>query len=70
MRIVKPIEECKDLANHAEWVTKNTTEITDAELDTIVRSWRNYLSQHRLTIKDYPFSLHFRISIARTGEGK
>jgi hypothetical protein len=48
----------------------DTIEMPDTELDTIVRSWRSYLSQHKLTIKDYPFSLHFRIYIARTGEGK
>lgn len=27
MRIVKPIEECSDLTNHAKWVTENTIEI-------------------------------------------
>jgi hypothetical protein len=64
MRIVKPIEDCKELANHAEWVTENTIEISDTVLNAIYhhyeRCWANY--------KD--FADCFRKLISLAGDGK
>jgi hypothetical protein len=65
MRIVKPIEECWNLAGHAGWLTKNTIEISDAEWDEIVSAWIKYATSMPKDFK--PFSQYLRELIELTG---
>jgi hypothetical protein len=68
MRIVKPIEECWNLAGHAGWLTKNTIEISDTEWDEIGQQFYQYVAKYPLG--SIPFSQYLRELISLTGEGK
>lgn len=39
MRILKPIEECTNLTDHAMWALDNSVEIADNEWDRIAGRW-------------------------------
>jgi hypothetical protein len=69
MRIVNPIEQCRNLANHSTWVTENSIEITDDEWSTIFHCYCGYYDG-MLTLRKMPmlFAQYIRelIELKRT----
>jgi hypothetical protein len=74
MRIVKPIEDCKELSNHAKWVTENTIEISDAQPHMIWKGKIYKVPSTDIVMSDALTGEHLNIDnwelISLAGEGK